>query len=380
MGTIDDTKQFIEDQKYAIDQSAIVAITDPKGRIIYVNKKFEEISGYSSSELLGNDHRMINSGRHSGKFFKDLWATISSGKVWNGEIQNRGKSGHLYWVDTTIVPMVGPDGKPEQYIAIRFDITAKKQVQDELTDERARAVHAEKMASLGIMASGIAHELGNPLGALRGRAEMLRDQARAGNVDAEKVELTAEKLLALSDRMNKIIRGLRAYARDGSKDPFSNINLYGLVSDITELSKAKCRTMDIALEVNCPNMHLHVEGRETEVGQVLVNLLNNAMDAVKNLDQRWIRIDIEESKVDLGQVEIKVTDSGNGIDEDTVKKMLDPFFTTKPVGQGTGLGLSISNTIISSHGGEFTYDQNNSNTCFIVKLPIKQITQQGEEQ
>ena len=161
-----ETLKSLDEMRYALDQAAIVATTDHRGIITYVNDKFCEISKYSREELLGQDHRIINSGYHSKEFIRELWRTIARGQVWRGEMRNRAKDGSFYWVDTTIVPFLDGSGKPRQYLAIRSDITARKQAEAQLREQAA-------LTHLGQLAAVVAHEVRNPLAGLRASLQVL---------------------------------------------------------------------------------------------------------------------------------------------------------------------------------------------------------------
>lgn len=358
--------------EHALDQASIVAITDLNGKITYVNDKFCKISQYSHKELIGKDHRIINSGYHDKAFFQDLWDTISKGKVWKGEIRNKAKDGSLYWVDTTIVPSVNEEGKVFQYVAIRNDITLRKKAQSELEVERAKLTHSEKMASLGIMAAGIAHEIGNPLAALRGHLEMLAGELDRPTPDRESLTNRVGRGIRLVDRINKIIRALRTYStKKGSSEDFKLTSLSDLVDDVLEFCRPRCKRWEIDLRVKGLDKPMLAECRETEIGQVVINVVNNAIDAVKDHDskEKWIDLSLEDAGATM---KISVADSGPGVSEEIKERIMEPFFTTKPVGEGTGLGLSISTAIVKAHTGKLFIEPNSVGNCFVIEIPKRQ--------
>jgi PAS domain S-box-containing protein len=361
-------EDLISQHKSALDEAAIVAITDTKGMITYVNNKFMELSEYNKSELIGKTHSIINSNHHSKEFFIEMWKTIAKGKVWRGEVKNQAKSGRYYWVDTTIVPMLDPSGKPTSYVAIRNDITDKIEAKDAIAAERARTAYAEKMASLGELAAGIAHELGNPLASINAWLDVIISSIERGSFQSEAFSKTASGVKQKTDRMAKILKGMLSYARDGSNDPFTTVNISSLVKDVIDYTHHKVIKSSVTLSFNAPD-YLQIECKETELSQVLVNLVINACDAINDLSEKWIKVTVAEEN---DQIKISVTDSGNGISEEKANMIMKPFYTTKPAGKGTGLGLSISQKIVEKHHGKLSIDNECENTKFDVLIPRKQ--------
>lgn len=236
--------------------------------------------------------------------------------------------------------------------------------QDQLEEQRNQAIQASKLSSLGEMAGGIAHEINNPLTIISALATRTKKNLLDKKVPIEKSYENLDKVIMTVDRIAKIIKGLRAFSRDSNGEAFK----YKKVNEIVDMTLELCqeRFRDNGIEIRqYLNPDVEVHCREIQIVQVLVNLLNNSLDAISDLPVKWIEI----SAGDLGgMVMIRVTDSGEGINQDVVDQIMLPFFTTKEVGKGTGLGLSISKGIIEAHEGKFYYELNEGHTSFVLEL------------
>lgn len=234
----------------------------------------------------------------------------------------------------------------------------------ELEEQILKNMNASRLVAVGEVASGIAHEINNPLTVINGQMLKLQRQLKNYPPD-ESLNEPIEKIKLMSNRIVKIIKGLKLISRDGNSDPMTGFAINSMVDEIKLLTEMKIKSLNIDLEFTAPANVVQVYGREVQISQVLVNLINNAVDAITNLEEKWIKVEISEIG---GSVQFKITDSGKGIKKETQDKIMTPFFTTKGVGKGTGLGLSISKGIISDHGGEFYYNSTCSNTQFIFTL------------
>jgi C4-dicarboxylate-specific signal transduction histidine kinase len=248
-----------------------------------------------------------------------------------------------------------------------------RETENALKEQQALMVAHSKMSALGEMAGGIAHEINNPLTIVQFRAAQIERSVLKLEDCPEALETESQKLLQntrsvkdMVERIAKIIRSLRSFTRNGSQDPFSLVEVQTIFDDVLPLCEKKLRSLGIFLDCRLPAESPLLECRPVELSQVLLNLINNATDAVESLNEKWIRIECQDLGDDLV---LTVTDSGAGISREIENRIFDPFFKTKLAGQGTGLGLSISIGIVRAHGGSLTLDKKSANTCFVIRLP-----------
>lgn len=350
-GELERAVRTLSDFKYGLDQSSIVAITDRRGRITYANDKFCELSKYSREELLGQDHRIINSGHHPKAFMQDLWRTIGGGQVWHAEIKNRAKDETYYWVDTTIIPLLDARGKPYQYLSIRNDITNRKEAEERLREQEA-------LTRLGEMAAIVAHEVKNPLAGILGSLQIMRSRLAPEGSNAEVLDLMVARMQAL----NAMVDDLLKFARP--KPPtFANACVHSLLRDTASLLRSEERLAGVTVDIQ-GDADVVLRADSAQLQQVFLNLFINAAQAMG--DGGLIRVTVRRRN-ELCQVAI--TDHGAGMPPDVRGRVFEPFFTTKT--RGTGLGLAIVKRIVEQHGGSIDLASSSERgTTVVVTLPM----------
>lgn len=362
----------LADLKFALDQSTIVAITDQRGIINYVNDEFCRISKYSREELLGQDHRIINSGYHAKEFIRELWTTIGSGRVWKSEIRNRAKDGSIYWVDTTLVPFLDSEGKPYQYVAIRHDITQRKLAEEQVLQQAAELQRAAQLSFVGELAAGLAHEIKNPLAGIQGAVDILIRRRDKNDPEREVLEGMRHEVV----RIDRTVRALldRARPRLVSVRASSLTNIVGRAVNLAraQLTNATTRGHRVRIEFEPPTDPITISIDPAQIEDAVLNLIINAIEAADGDGD--VRIRVARSQNDRAEefeyeAIVEVSDNGRGISEEDLTRIFNPFFTTREA--GTGLGLPAVRRIARAHGGRVEVSSSpGRGSAFSIHLPL----------
>ena len=361
----------LADIKFALDQSTIVAITDQRGIINYVNDAFCRISKYSREELLGQDHRIINSGYHPKEFIRNLWTTIASGKVWKGDLKNRAKDGSIYWVDTTIVPFLDAEGKPYQYVAIRHEITELKVAEEKILQQAAELKRAAQLSFVGELAAGLAHEIKNPLAGIQGTVDILIRRRDASDPETEALQAIRHEV----ERIDGTMRALLERARPRVVSVRAS-SLTEIVGRAVNLARAQSRNEAtpghrVKVEFEPPADPIIIPIDAPQIEDAVLNLIINAIESADGDGQVKIRVAQDDPETDFeDEAIVEVSDNGRGISEADLLRIFNPFFTTRP--GGTGLGLPAVRRIARAHGGGVVVKSSlGTGSTFTLHLPIK---------
>ncbi len=342
-------------------------ITDDEGRIEWVNPAFTKITGYTSEEVVGQTPRLLRSHRHKPEFYRLFWETIRRGEVWSGEISNRRKDGTIYEERMTVTPVRDDDGVIRHFVAIKEDITDRKQLEQQVT-------RTQRLESIGLLASGIAHDLNNVLTPILLSIELLK--IRYPDANARRYVETVE---TAAQRGAGIVRQVLTFARGMEGGERTEVQPRHLLKDLVRLIE-ETFPRNITIEYDSPRDVFPVVGDLTQLHQVLLNLAVNARDAMPSGGTLTLKArnhpvvapaDPALASLKPGDyVAITVTDTGTGIPPQLLDRIFEPFFTTKPRGKGTGLGLSTVYGIVRNHGGAIlVHSEENVGTTFEVILP-----------
>lgn len=346
------TLKEISDYKYALDESAIVAITNQKGIITHVNDNFCKISKYTSEELIGQDHRIINSGFHSKEFIKELWTTIANGIVWKGELKNRAKDGSTYWVDTTIVPFLNLDGKPYQYVAIRSDITERKEGEEQIKLSNIKALeHSQilelKNTQLVDFCNIVSHNLRAPLINI----SMLVDYVEHSKDEIERQEVLVKIKPVVNHLMevfNELVESIQVKQDTEIKSDQINLKeciekiLIGFETQIQEYNVEIILDINQVSTINLPQKYIE---------SILTNLIGNAIKYKS--PERKLVITIQTKKCKEDSIILSVADNGLGIDlimhKDQIFKIRKTFHKHP---DAKGFGLFMTKTHVEAMKGK----------------------------
>lgn len=353
-----------------------IVMHGPDGKIVALNPAAPKILGLSEDQIMGLSN------------VDPIWQTFHvDGKPCPHEehpsavAQRTGKTIYdfplklvkvdksIVWLSITAVPRFdGQNSEPSAVVVSIRDVTAQKSKDDLIQQQQHSLAIAGRLSSLGEMASGIAHEINNPLAVISGKADLIKRMLQKDNIAKPEIEAGVDVIKRTTMRIARIVASMKSLSRQTDHDSFSYNELKTIVLDVLAVSQDRIRNKSIELDIeDIPETR--IECHAGQIGQALLNMLNNAVDAIEPLDDKWIRMGFSTTDKELM---ISITDSGSGIPDELREKVLQPFFTTKEVGKGTGLGLSLVQSIADHHGGRLKIDGQNKNTSFVLTLPLVQ--------
>jgi len=321
-----------------VNQESIIAVTDRNGAIVYANDYFCALAGYSRAELIGQNHRLLKSGQHPSIFYKQIWATILAGRTWRGEICNKAKDGHLYYVDTIIAPL-REEGVVTHFLSLRTDVTERKRMQLELAEQDKREHDERRLLALGKMTDGVLHDLNNILTGVLGMA-------------ADTTGPHSAQLKEAVNRMTQLTRRLRDYTA-GQPTKSTWFRLAPELWCACSLARYRAGTPRNLVLSHFPETTIDCEiwGNEGQLLEVILNLLVNAIEATAGTPAPEICI---QTRMEGKMVVVTIEDNGPGVPESLVPTLFDLYSSTK--GRGRGLGLSISRQIAVAHQGSLSLE------------------------
>jgi PAS domain S-box-containing protein len=371
------------DYKHALDESAIVAITDRKGIIKHVNENFCRISKYSEKELIGQDHRIINSGHHAKAFIKELWTTIANGKIWKGELKNKAKDGSFYWVDTTIVPFINEQGKPYQYLAIRSDITQRKLFEEELikvNEEQERTIAARTLELREALTAAhelneiktrfvslASHEFRTPLSAILTSVSLVNHYLEPEFEDKRNKHI--DRIKGAVHHLTNILDDFLSVEKleQGKIETVSTgFDLIAFVEEIIDSMEGMVKKRNHEIEFIYAEP-VSVYQDKKILRNILMNLLSNAVKYSNEGKQIQVMTGLNGENVF-----ISVKDSGIGIPQESQKELFSIFFRANNAAhiQGTGLGLNIVKKYVEMLGGSIRFTSvENEGSTFTIEFP-----------
>ncbi|MDQ6999196.1 MAG: PAS domain S-box protein, partial [Mariprofundus sp.] len=347
-----------------------ILITDPNGNLEFVNAAFSKVTGYAPDEVIGKNPRLLSSGEQSSAFYADMWAKISRGEPWQGRVIDRKRDGSFYPSLLAISPVLDDDGSILNFIGIQQDMTAYDNLNDQF-------LQAQKMEAVGTLVGGIAHDFNNMLAGLTGNLYLVKNRVKDDPYLVHRLDTMED----LSSHAANMIKQLLGFSRRGCVS-IQPIDLTSFLKEALKMISVLVPET-IAIDEHICNQPLQVEGDVTQLHQVILNLVNNARDALDGVKKPAISITLESFHADdvfinthpyfvVGDYALlSIADNGSGISEEHIKQVYEPFFTTKAQDKGTGLGLAMVYGTIKTHQGFIDVQSREcEGTTFHIYLPV----------